>query len=265
MTTQPTTKIRDFREVGVFGSELLPPTSVIEKVSAITVAFKSDPDAILALLPYHFEPAAAMVRVSHLTYKGIDYLANRGYNVLSVSVPAVYVKDRSITGNYNVVLWEGLSHAVNLGRELQGYAKIYGEIPDATENETSRSFECNEYGATLLRGEVHDLVEISADRLGRLQERSSEAKSLGWKYIPGPKLTEDPDCDYATRVSNPLFYDQAWTGEGTVEFCSPTWEEAPVSTRILTKLRALPNFGYERAFVGTGSASAPRVGVERLD
>jgi hypothetical protein len=249
----------------VFGSELLPPTSVIKSVSSISVAFLSDRDAVRELLPYHFEPAPdPVVRVGHFTYQGIDYLADRGYNVLSVNVPVVFEGETTLSGIYHLVLWEGLSHAVNLGRELQGYAKIYGEVPDATKMDTGFMFECREYGTTLLHGEVHDLVEYSPEQLERLRRAAKDSYSLGWKYIPGPNLTADPDCDYPTKASNPAFYDRAWSATGTVEFCSPTWEQAPISSRLLGKLRALPVLGYKRAFVGEGSASAPRATVERL-
>jgi acetoacetate decarboxylase len=256
---------RNFQQVGVFGSELLPATSRIDSVAVAAVAFRTDPEAVRELLPHHFEPAQkAVVRVSHLSYDGIDYLAGRGYNVVSVSVPVVYAHDASIAGTYNVVVWEGLSHAVTLGRELQGYAKIYGEIPDAVETEAGRTFHCSEYGSILLDGEVHDLTPFTPEQLARLQSASSAGQSLGWKYIPGLKLTSEPDCDYATRIANPLYYEQAWSGTGTVSFGHPTWEQAPVSSRVLGRLRELPVLSYQPAFVGKGSASAPRGTVERL-
>lgn len=256
---------RGFLEVGVFGSELLPATSTIESVSAITVGFVTEPEAVRELLPHHFEPSArSVVRISHLTYLGIDYLAGRGYNVVSVSVPVELAADRSIAGSYNIVIWEGLSHPVNLGRELQGYAKIYGDVPDATEVGGGYDFDCREFGTTLVRGSVRDLEPFSTEQIEQLRAGAQEAYSLGWKYIPGPKLTSEPDCDYPTKISNPIFYEQAWTGVGTVELCDPAWEAAPISHRILGRLRALPVVKPLRGFVGRGSASAPRATVQRL-
>jgi acetoacetate decarboxylase len=256
---------RDFASVGVFGSELLPPTSVIETVTAITVGFKTEQAAVRELVPYHFEPVPdPVMRVNHLTYTGMDYLAGRGYNVVSVSVPVTFTGKQVVTGSFNIVVWEGLSHAVNLGRELQGYAKIYGEVPDSTATENGHTFQCCEYGTPLVQGEVHDLVEYTPEQLAKLQDAAKSGYSLGWKYIPGPKLSTEPDCDYATRISNPAFYDAAWTATGSVEFCDATWEQAPVSKRVLDRLRDLPMLGFSRAFIGKGSASAPRGTVERL-
>jgi acetoacetate decarboxylase len=257
---------RDFATVGVFGSEILPPTSEIKSVSTISIPFLSEPDAIRELLPYHFDVGPdPVVRVGHYTYRGIDYLAGRGYNVLSVNVPAVYRGETELVGTYNVVLWEGSSHAVNLGRELQGYAKIYGEVPDAVAAAGCLTFECREFGRTLLRGEAHNLVERTPEQMDRLRKAAGQGFSLGWKYIPGPKLSSEPDCDYPTKASNPVFYARGWKAEGTVEFCSPSWEEAPVSTRILSKLRQLPIIEYRPAFIGEGTGSAPRSNLERLD
>lgn len=257
---------RKFVDVGVFGSELLPATSTIESVSAITVGFVTEPEAVRALLPHHFEPAdRSVVRVSHMRYLGIDYLAGRGYNVLSVAVPVELAADRTVAGSYNIVIWEGLSHAVNLGRELQGYAKIYGEVPDASGSiDDGMDFECREFDTTLVRGSVRDLTPYTDEELARLQAASNEGSSLGWKYIPGPKLTTEPDCDYATRVSNPMFYQRAWSATGSLDFCDVAWEDAPVSKRILDRLRELPVIKPTRGFVGQGSASAPRATVQRL-
>ena len=256
---------RDFKQVGVFGSELLPSTSVIKSVSVMTVAFATEAEAAEQLLPYHFTAAPdGTVRVSHFEYRGIDYLAERGYNVLSVSVPAVLKSDPTIIGPYNIVIWEGLSHPVNLGRELQGYAKIHGDVLDAVRTPDGKSFECQEFGTTLITGEVHNIVPYSDEKLAKLQERSKEGYSLGWKYIPGVNITEQPDADYPTKTPNPVFYDSASTAEGSVDFAKPAWEEAPISHRVLEKLRELPVVKYHRAFLGTGYTSTPRVTVERL-
>jgi acetoacetate decarboxylase len=255
---------RDFANVGVFGSELLPPTTSIDSVTAISVGFTTDADALADLLPHHYRPIEKpVVRVSYMQYSGIDYLAGRGYNVVSVNVPVVLSSDPTVSGPFNIVVWESLSHAVTLGRELQGYAKVYAEIPDRIATTRGFRFECSEFGTTLVTGEAGDGVQFGPEALARLDALSSDAYSLGWKYIPG--VGAHPDCDYPTRMRNPIKYDAAWAATGTVTFCDITWDQAPISSRIVQRLRSLPNQGSTRAFIGTGSACAPRSTVERLD
>jgi acetoacetate decarboxylase len=259
-------EMRDFAAVGVFGSALLPVNSVIRTIRSTAIEYVTDRDALRELLPHHFEPAEVpVVRVSHLMYTGVDYLADRSYNVLSVGLAAVFHGREDVHGTYNAVLWEGEPAAVILGRELQGYAKLHGHVPDAVETDTGKTFECAEFGTTLLTGEVHDLVELTPSQLERLQERGSRARSLGWKYIPGPDRAADPDCDYPTTTPNPVYYERAWSATGSVQFCNPSWEQAPVSKRIVDRLRALPVVEQRRAFCGLGSAASPRATIERLD
>ncbi|MGE0308887.1 MAG: acetoacetate decarboxylase family protein [Acidimicrobiia bacterium] len=259
------TEPRRFGDVGVFGSELLPRNSVIRSIHATAIQFVSEVDALRELLPYLYQPAdEAIVRVSHLMYKGVDYLAERGYNVLSVGVAAYLASDPGVRGFFNVVLWEGSPEAVLLGRELQGYAKIYGEVPDAVVDGDQRSFECREFGTTLLRGSAVAGAEFSPEQLERLRASGQDAHSLGWKYIPGP-TRDTPDADYPTRTPNPVFYDNAWTASGTIEFCDVAWEATPVSHRIIERLRSVPVVAPHRSLIATGSASSPRATIQRLE
>lgn len=255
---------RTFADVGVFGSELLPRNSVIKAIQATAIQFVSEVGALRDLMPRHYEPTEdALVRVSHLMYSGVDYLADRGYNVLSVGVAAQLVADPGIRGFFNVVLWEGSPEAVLLGRELQGYAKIYGEVPDAEVDGARRSFECRELGTTLLRGSVVVGEAFTPAQLERLRATGRDAHSLGWKYIPGPERGH-PDADYPTRTPNPVFYEQAWTATGSVELCDVAWEAAPVSHRIVARLASLPVVAPSRCLVATGSAASPRATVQPL-
>lgn len=260
-----TTARRGFADVGVFGSELLPRNSVIRSTTVTAIQFVSEVAALRELLPYHYEPSeAAIVRVSHMMYRGVDYLAERGYNVLSIGVAAYLSGAPDTRGFFNVVLWEGSPEAVLLGRELQGYAKIYGDVPDAEVAGDRRSFECREFDTTLLRGSAVAGDEFSPQQLDRLRATGRDAHSLGWKYIPGP--TRDiPDADYPTRTPNPVAYDRAWTATGSVEFCDIPWEAAPVSHRIVERLRALPVVAPHRSLIAIGAASSPRATIQRLD
>jgi acetoacetate decarboxylase len=255
---------RDFRAAGVFGSELLPASSVIKHVTTASISFTTDPQAVRDLLPHHFEPGPqTVVRISHLQYEGVDYLAGRGYNVISVSVPVVLSRDRDIRGDYSLVLWESSPHAVVLGRELQGYPKVYADVPDATAAMNGRTFECSEFGTVLLEGTIQDLQALDQQRLARLNARTSESSSLGWKYIPG--IDAKPDCDYVTRARNPVAYQRGWSGEGSVVFNTPTWQEAPISARIVQRIAALPVLRPGPAFVGMGSGVVERGTVQRLE
>ncbi|MGE0304569.1 MAG: acetoacetate decarboxylase family protein [Acidimicrobiia bacterium] len=247
-----------------FGPSLLPDVTRIESVRTISIPFVTKPAALSELLPPWFGPAdVATVTVSHLMYDGVDYIAGRGYNVLAVSLAARFPgREVPIDAPYAVVMWENLTAPIVAGREFLGHAKIFGEVGDVVEQAETMAFTCAEFGTPLVQGEVASLRPLSATSLGRLNERSATAKVFGWKYIPGRHA---PDVDYPTLVENPVVYRDGWTAVGEVVFCDVSWEEAPISSRIVAAIRRLPVVSYGRAFVGVGSAMVPRVTVERLE
>jgi len=254
----------------VFGPSLLPDVTVMDDLRNIAVPFLTERAAIERFLPRFFElEGDPVVTVSSSHNGGVDWLGGRQYNVARVQVNVRFRPsngednpDHDVVGPYSLVIWESDPKPVIAGRELQGYAKIVGEIPDHERSEGSAAFECGEYGTRLLRGEAHGLVPLDPSVLSKLSVEREQI-ALGWKYIPNPE--GGADVDYPTKLLSTVSVSEAWTGEGTITFDSPTWQQAPGSAHIIDALKTLPVLEYRTATVVHSRVTLPRNAVTRLE
>jgi acetoacetate decarboxylase len=248
-----------------FGPPLLPEVSTYEYQSTMTLSYSTSRDVATRLLPPCFEPTdEPVLTFMHKMLKGIDYMQGRGYNLLQVELNAVFNgKDGAIERQCPIVIWENNTVPIIAGRELAGNPKIFGEVTDVieAEDQTAVSFECSEYGTRLVGGTVHGMRELTGERLERLNVSASDASLFGWKFIPG---SDGPDVDYPTLIHGSNTFFHAWTGEGRIDFGSPTVREAPTSARIVDILRELPRLEQRRSFYGVGNGTLFRGRCERI-
>jgi hypothetical protein len=248
----------------VFGPSFLGDTTKVPDIEAIVVSFETDRDSAAELLPRFYSIAdRALISMSRITYRGVDYLGGREYREIVFGVSCLYNgPEGRIAAPYLPVLWVSEVSAIIAGREMMGYAKLGGELADVERTADSRSFECAEFGTPLFRGEATHLQAIEGDSLAKLRRNTAEAVSLGWKYIAGPEGTVD--ADYPTKLIMRWNYERAWTGDSRLVLKEPTDKEAPFSARIVRAIAALPVREYRRAFVGQGSAVIDRAATRRL-
>jgi len=249
----------------VFGPSPLGGRATYASRRAISYSFLTDPAALEPFIPYHFrlaEPATVIVHSSMLI--GVDWLAGRNYHTARVSVQ-VEAKDRGeiLRGPFHLVDWESEPRAVIAGREYLGLAKIVGEIPEHEQSGDTAAFECYEYGTRLLRVEVSHLRRIREEELER-RNGGGDFVTLGWKFIPGPGGTVD--ADYPVKMVSRGRADAMWTGDGSVAFDQPTWEQCPTSARIMPALAGLPVLESLPATVVTAAGGIlDRAASARLD
>ena len=248
----------------VFGASPFPDVTTMEKVQSVSVPFVTERDALAELLPRFFEPGAvARVTVTHTMNRGVDYMGGRGYNIVRVACAAVFRgESETVAGPYAPVIWESDAAPIILGRERGGYAKIFGNIPDLAEQDDGCVFECYEYETRLLRAEVTGWTPVWGAELSAVQQATSEAVSLGWKYSPG--MGSEPDADYPIRQVSNYDYVEAWRGSGTLTFDGPDATGAPYSSHIMEVLRRLPMLRHEPATMVRGSMKFPRTEHRRL-
>jgi hypothetical protein len=223
----------------MFGPSELGGKTTYGETHMIAHAFHSEPAALEALIPYHFKLAdPARVSVTSRMIRNVDWLAGRDYNTVRVSVD-VEATDRGqrVKGPYGLVVWETDANAVIAGREFLGISKIVGEIPEHERSERAAAFECYEYGTRLLRVDVTDVQQADAATVERANDRG-DLVTLGWKYIPahGGSI----DADYPTKMVSRGTIRSMWTGTSTITFDETTWEQCPISSRIVRTLAALP-------------------------
>jgi len=249
-----------------FGPVPIPPITKMERAQSLTVRFETDAEAVQRLLPpgmHAVDPGVLIIGQTQNT--GIDYLAGRGYNLVRVAVQVEYRSAaENIQAPFNLVMWESDANPIILGREQGGYPKIYGQVPDAVEQEDSRIiFSVAEYGTTLLAGELTDLRPAEAEELEEIQRQGLQTRTLGWKFIPG-QAGGSPDADYPMEASARYEYREALIGTGSVDFKDVSWEQAPMSAHIIDELKSLPLLRNLGARVTVGSTVLPRSSVRRL-
>jgi len=219
---------------------------------ATTISYVTDRDAVAALLPPGFTPTdPAVVSVTHVMCRGVDFMAGRGYNLVSVNVSARYEgKQDKEQGDFALVLWENDFFPIMLGREVLGAPKLYGEIPDTWSRDGRRGFSVSEYGTLLLEGEVWDLHAPSEAEMKALSERPGGIW-MGWKFIPSPDL-RGADVSYPTALPSRGETKEILLGKGKIEFRDVMWEESPLSSRVIKALKKLPIVEYRGATVTRG-------------
>jgi hypothetical protein len=249
----------------VFGPTEIPDVSVWNHVTMVSVSFVTTFGAARPLVPPGLDlPERPVVTVSRMSYEGVDYLAGRGYNEVTVGVTAAHELDGARQrGSFLPVVWVDEFRPLIIGREYMGYAKLGAQFGPVISDQGSRSYELHEYGTRLLRGEVSSVVALEGDELRAARRAAAAVTVFGWKHIAGPQGTVD--ADYLT--STPLRFE--WTsvlqGRGEVSFEAPDWPAAPHSARIVRALGALPVVEMRRALVAVGSGSLDRTAVTRLD
>lgn len=250
----------------LFGPSLMPDQTHVARAEAVIISYETTRDTAARLLPRFFElPDSAVVSVSRIDYDGVDYLGGRGYREVVVSVGAVYPgADGPLQAAFAPVMWVSEVGALIGGREYMGFAKLAGEMQAMEAGADYRRFRCAEYGAVLLEGEATGLRQLSDESLAKVRRNAAEVRTFGWKYIPGA-AGQPPDADYPLVNSMRWDYQRAWGGEGRLTWQRPDAQAAPLSSRIVAALAAIPVKEYRRAFVGEGSAIIDRAATCRLD
>jgi hypothetical protein len=225
------------------GNELSPHTY------STAVSFRSDPDQLQALLPPRFTLNAPIVTVSSNYLKELDWLAGRGYNVVTVSVPVTFHgRTEEISANLNLVTWENLADPIITGREELGYPKIYGEIPDL-EWDRSRARVRTQVGwggSKFLEYQITDLVPQPVEGVS-----AERPPSIYVKYLPATGDWGETDICYVTVLGVPKPGSEPapakkwvkllakYTGQGSVTFRHVTWEEMPTMSHVINTLADL--------------------------
>ncbi len=219
-----------------------------EDNTSITILYTTDRERVSALLPPGFTPTdPPVISVSFVMCRGVNFMAGGGYNLVAVNVSADFAGKRDkLSGNFALVLWENSFAPIVVGREVLGAPKLMADIPDAWIRDGKRGYAISENGTLLLEGEICDLEKLSDDALQALAAQAAAGTWMGWKYIPSCDL-KGADFSAASALPAKATFREAWMGKGEILFHNPTWEQAPLSYRIINALRDLPIVQYQGA------------------
>lgn len=257
---------RYYNPVG-FRTPLPPAVSRFDEVHTLAVRFVTDRARLQALLPDFFEAAEEpIITVAHAHNIGADWLGGRSYELARIDTMVTFRgKEDTQHGLFSMAVWESDGKPVILGRELQGYQKMVGNVRPHVRSGTTAEFECHEYEKRLFRGELRDLEPLPAETVAKMNAAWAKGGNvaLGWKYIPNPE--GGADVNYVTRLPMEGTVAEVLKGTGEVEFDSPTWQEAPGSAHIVEALRGLPILEYRSSnFIRMTDVRLPRDQVRKL-
>lgn len=221
-----------------------------------TVTFRSEADQLTALMPpgftLHGDP---LVTIETHRLSNLHWLAGRGYNLLTVKIPAEFIgkRDRA-QGPLMVVMWEDLPDAILSGREELGYNKLYCELPEP------RVLKGREHHAATWLG--HKFLDMWVEPIEEVSPDHPAAPSIGgvmhYKYIPRTGDWGVAETAYAAitpPVPGALRVLRKWNCSGSVEFRKSTWEQLPTQYHVINRLAELENLEIVSASMSEAEGS----------
>ncbi|GAA5232762.1 hypothetical protein FOZ76_01580 [Verticiella sediminum] len=181
----------------------------------------------------------ALLALEYTFLEEIDWLAGRGYNMLSVRVPVRCTPAAAapIDGWFQPVIWENLADPIISGREELGWNKIYAELPPAR-IQGPRWELCASW-------QGYRFLDIALDGLADSETPlPATGPVLHHKYVPATQAWGEADVDYLTMTpaggSPARLLSHRVAASASAAFARPRWEDMPTQSHIVNGLAALP-------------------------
>jgi acetoacetate decarboxylase len=204
--------------------------------------YKTDHDAVEALLPDCFKPAdEPTVTIAYAFNDGVDFLLGRGYNVVIVLLAAKFLgeKDR-LEGDYVLVIFENATHPIITGREILGAPKIFADIP-SPEILQDGSYRCEAHlWGHLLFGVEFGQMKKQNMIVRKMGEKMANRRPwMTYKYISS--LEREPDASYPIANWSDSTIDDLWLGKsGSIYFGEAGEEDIGLFKSIIDAIDSLP-------------------------
>ncbi len=244
------------------GHQFYPVRTVYRDMTAISVQYETEPEALLSYIPEDFELLEPVVNVQYSNCREVDWMAGGEYRLIQVTSPVRYIgNSEGLAGEYALVVWENKACPIIGGREEDGVPKIFADISSERHIEdhwlTAASYESNSF----IRIDFFTKKELSKADIEKLNQ-NPRINLFGWRYIPnlgkgGASLS------HATLYPQESVLDKAWTGEGSVLWTKLSSAQHPLQWFIINALAELPVVKYRNAIMTKGSARL-NVGDSRI-
>lgn len=228
------------------------------------VEFLSDAAALQPWMPPGFTvEAEPVVRVELQQWRGLAWLAGRGYNTFGVKVPVLYRSaSRELRGHFLPVLWENMPDAILSGREELGYNKIYAEVDDPREHLGHWEASARWFGHRFADLQLSGLHEVPTAALPGTPGEGL----LHYKFVPGTGRPE-PDAAYVTLTppGGRLRLTRVLSGIGTATFLPTRWEDMPTQYHVVQALAAMPQLEARGAWLAHSQGARDLGDQQRVD
>ena len=226
-------------------------------VSMLIIPYKTDAEMLRKLIPEQFKISdEPTVSVNYARNKDIDWLAGRNYNLISVSVEAIFSGDvDEVTASYNLVMWENLTDPILTGREMQGIPKIYADIDDISYDNNSANVRMSHFTSPILDIAISDAARLDKKIVDGIVKEKAYMKSFGYRYIPNVNPALPPVVAEPILHNSQNIFTEMSLGKGLVNWHSSSWEQNPTQSHIINKLKRLPILEYEDAVMTKGATN----------
>jgi acetoacetate decarboxylase len=242
------------------------PGNVYSNVENLILQFRTDRDAVLALVPDCYQIGAEpIVTVTIGDYDGVDFMSGGGYRTATFGVSAGFDGDEDhVGGQYILVMFEDKTIPILGGREQLGVPKVFADI-SAVRLQTDTSFRSHVslWGHLIFGLEVAPLKKQNAIVRTTANREFNKYPWLCYKYIPhfdGP-----PDASYPTVVWNSVKVEELWMGgDGKIVFGDAGEDDISYASRIIKALKSMPMLEVTRTVRMRGSAILQNYRCRRL-
>ncbi len=225
----------------------------------VAVSCLTNAAQLATMLPQGFSLDGEPVVTVAATYiTEIPWLAGRGYNILGVSFPARFDgRQDHASGSLLLVLWENLTDPILTGRDELGFSKIYADLPEPRVFEGETHVTASWMGFKFLDMSVKDLQElpVPTDSADPPDPSDGELRgTLHYKYIPKTGEWGIADVQYAVLSpagNSDEVPEQAWLGDGTLQFHRARWEDMPTQYNIVNAFADLEINEFRGARIST--------------
>ncbi len=207
---------------------------------SVAASFLTDPDKLDQHLPEGFTLAGEPVVTVEFHYlTEIDWLAGRGYTMITVSWPATFTgREDSATGSFLAVIWENSADPIITGRGEIGHPKLYAEIAEPRHWDGTQICTAGWGGFRFLDLSVSDLRDAPA-----AQVASTSDGVMMLKYIPKTGTWGETELQQVTLT--PLkdpdkVIHQRQVGVAGLRFHPGSWSDMPTLYHVVNSLAGLP-------------------------
>lgn len=217
-----------------------------------SLVYETDAEAVTRYLPKGFEVRAPYIIATHKMHRNLPWLAGKGYNVMTFNVPVTYKgREETVSGLYQLAIWENHADPILSGREQIGYAKVYAEISDMNVLMGKGTAFLSSWGFRFLdlafeldgapeNAELLKLVLADPDGEGLMHYKYVPRTGGGFCEADAAYVTLTPKGFTPPKELPPMPPAELTYCTGSIEWHLPTWEDMPTQYHIVRGMASLP-------------------------
>jgi len=218
----------------------------------VSASFLTEGRALERHIPEQFALAGDPVVTVEFHYMAdIDWLAGRGYTMIHVWWPVVFIGERDrVVGRFLAVMWENLADPIITGRGEIGQPKLFAEIPELRLLDGAYHCEASWMGFKFLDLRVSKRHEPEIEPTPGPQLEGT----LMLKYVPRTGAWGEADIcqvSFTPAITPNLSVESREPANGTVTFHRAAWRDLPTMYHIVNALADLPVLSSRAASIAT--------------